>query len=252
MARVLTLFILLISTSSYSQLKLKQSTDSIFFVYHSLSMNQIQANADKSVVIKIWTDFINLYPDDFRGYEQRASTYTFMKDYKSSIDDYSKVIELRPYRYHGDYSSRGISKSYMGDNAGAISDITQAIELNPNDELYYAIRADKKIKLEDYRGSIEDLKLAIELFEKSNSSYRLKVNYYANLATSKARLNDFEGAIESYSNAIKYNIKDSYSYYHRGLTRLIVGEKESGCLDLSKAGELGYQKAYDAIKQYCR
>ena len=30
-----------------------------------------------------------------------------------------------------------------------------------------------------------------------------------------------------------------------------LGQKNSGCLDLSKAGELGHFDAYDVIKDYC-
>jgi hypothetical protein len=41
------------------------------------------------------------------------------------------------------------------------------------------------------------------------------------------------------------------AYYKRGLIKFFSGQKESGCLDLSKAGELGYADAYDAIKNYC-
>jgi len=32
---------------------------------------------------------------------------------------------------------------------------------------------------------------------------------------------------------------------------MLLGQKDSGCLDLSKAGELGYFKAYETIKKYC-
>jgi len=30
-----------------------------------------------------------------------------------------------------------------------------------------------------------------------------------------------------------------------------LGQKDSGCLDLSKAGELGKFEGYEAIKKYC-
>jgi hypothetical protein len=39
--------------------------------------------------------------------------------------------------------------------------------------------------------------------------------------------------------------------YVRGLSKIILGQKDSGCLDLSKAGELGYDRAYEAIEKYC-
>jgi len=32
---------------------------------------------------------------------------------------------------------------------------------------------------------------------------------------------------------------------------MLLGQKDSGCLDLSKAGELGKSIAYEAIKKHC-
>ena len=40
-------------------------------------------------------------------------------------------------------------------------------------------------------------------------------------------------------------------YINRGLAKLGLGQKDSGCLDFSKAGELGYSEAYQSIKEYC-
>jgi len=37
----------------------------------------------------------------------------------------------------------------------------------------------------------------------------------------------------------------------RGLDKLLLEQKDNGCLDLSKAGELGLVGAYEAIKEFC-
>ena len=42
-----------------------------------------------------------------------------------------------------------------------------------------------------------------------------------------------------------------FAYYSRGAVKLILKQKDSGCLDLSKAGELGNQEAYKLIRSYC-
>lgn len=47
------------------------------------------------------------------------------------------------------------------------------------------------------------------------------------------------------------NPNDAKVYYLRGILKHILGEKDSGCLDFSKASELGYEAAYDAIKELC-
>jgi len=41
------------------------------------------------------------------------------------------------------------------------------------------------------------------------------------------------------------------AYYNRGLTLIYLQDNEKGCLDMSKAGELGMQEAYPVIKKYC-
>ena len=41
------------------------------------------------------------------------------------------------------------------------------------------------------------------------------------------------------------------AYYGRGACKLILNDKESACLDLSKAGELGYRYAYEIMKKNC-
>jgi hypothetical protein len=37
----------------------------------------------------------------------------------------------------------------------------------------------------------------------------------------------------------------------RGILRIDFGDLKNGCLDLSKAGELGDLKAYEIIKEKC-
>jgi len=41
------------------------------------------------------------------------------------------------------------------------------------------------------------------------------------------------------------------AYYHRGLAKILSGQKDNGCLDLSKAGDLGLAEAYESIRELC-
>ena len=62
---------------------------------------------------------------------------------------------------------------------------------------------------------------------------------------------DYKGAIQDFNKVIELNPNSAAVYYGRGLVKLIIMQKESGCLDLSKAGELGYAEAYESIKKHC-
>ena len=42
------------------------------------------------------------------------------------------------------------------------------------------------------------------------------------------------------------------AYYNRALVLIYIKDREKGCIDLSRAGELGVKDAYGVIKKYCK
>ena len=65
-------------------------------------------------------------------------------------------------------------------------------------------------------------------------------------------LGKYEDAIKDIDNAIKLFPKEGLFYATRGLAKININSlKDSGCLDFSKAGELGYKEAYEVIKGVC-
>lgn len=65
------------------------------------------------------------------------------------------------------------------------------------------------------------------------------------------KFEDSRGAIADYNKVIQQNPKHTQAYYNRGLSKMILNDKNGACLDWSKAGELGDPDAYDLIKKYC-
>lgn len=144
----------------------------------------------------------------------------------------------------------GDQKLIKGDVFGAIKDYTSAIDIeNPKNKAalktYYYWRGMAKQKLEDHRGAIEDFTKAI-LAIPEESDY-----IYSSRGGSKGRLKNYVGAILDYSKAIEMNPKNESAYLGRGISRIANNQKNDGCLDFSKAGELGNKMAYDLIKEYC-
>jgi tetratricopeptide (TPR) repeat protein len=67
----------------------------------------------------------------------------------------------------------------------------------------------------------------------------------------KAKLKDYKGSILDYSKELESFKDNANCYLNRGISQFNLGNKEAACLDWSKAGELGEEKAYDLIKEYC-
>ena len=55
---------------------------------------------------------------------------------------------------------------------------------------------------------------------------------------------------EDYTKAIELNPSFAEAYYNRGLVQIFLKDTRKGCLDMSKAGELGLQDAYRVLKLY--
>lgn len=59
-------------------------------------------------------------------------------------------------------------------------------------------------------------------------------------------------AFEDYSKAIELNPAFAEAYYNRGVIQIFMKDTRKGCLDLSKAGELGILEAYEVLKRYAQ
>ena len=100
------------------------------------------------------------------------------------------------------------------------------------------------MKLQDYYGAIDDFSAAVAI----NENY---IDAYLNRGKAKQFLQAYEDAINDCTKILQINPKNIDAYYMRGVLRIDFGDLKNGCLDLSKAGEMGDTKAYQAIKERC-
>jgi hypothetical protein len=42
------------------------------------------------------------------------------------------------------------------------------------------------------------------------------------------------------------------AYYSRGFSKILLGQRQSGCFDLNKAKELGKAETHFLIKEFCK
>ena len=78
-----------------------------------------------------------------------------------------------------------------------------------------------------------------------------KAEQYFESGFLKWKNGDYRGAIADFSNAIEINPQSAEAYMLRGISKIFLNRIDSRCLDFSRAGELGYGEAYEAIRNHC-
>ena len=87
-----------------------------------------------SEAIEIYSNLINLVPNNVENYANRGLAYNAIGDHARSLADFTSAIEFEPdnaYRY----SCRAFIKDYLGDHRGALDDYNKAVKLDPGDEV---------------------------------------------------------------------------------------------------------------------
>ena len=95
----------------------------------------------------------------------------------------------------------------------------------------------------NYDEAIADLNKAAKLYPDFPYTYYNR----ANLMALSGKLPE---AYNDYTKAIELNPAFAEAYYNRGLVQIFMKDTRKGCLDMSKAGELGIPEAYEILKQY--
>jgi tetratricopeptide (TPR) repeat protein len=217
------------------------------YFYNPLnSYNKLHENRPKFVLVNketklspddIYTllNFLNntieQHPEDAHHYFNRAVLKGRIEDYNGAIEDYDKAISLKP-RFILAYFSRANMRIDLIDLLNSF-----AVDLEENEEK-------ETVYGDNYQQVLNDFNTVIQL--DSTFSYA-----FYNLANFQLRMNRFDDAQKNYTNAIALGNKIPEAYYNRGLTHIYLKNKEAGCLDLGKAGELGKTEAYNIIKRYC-
>ncbi len=57
-------------------------------------------------------------------------------------------------------------------------------------------------------------------------------------------------AYDDYSKAIEFYPSFAAAYYNRGVVQIFMKDTRKGVIDLSKAGELGVEQAYELLERY--
>jgi tetratricopeptide (TPR) repeat protein len=192
--------------------------------------------------------------------------------YTARINEFSKnnSIEVK--------IGTSIYKSIIKNYNDAINDLTAVITTDTTNFIAYFSRANIRFEMINYIKQLEnqhniyltgtefnavkkdiiestenfaDYELVLEDLQKAKklSPHFIFCDY--NLGNTYLQMRDYRKAIEHYNLVIKSDKEFKEAYYNRGLTYIYLKESENGCMDMSKAGELGMEEAYEVIGRFC-
>ncbi len=173
------------------------------------------------------------------------------KQFNSSLNYYGEAIDkaedgaagfnaLYSAFYH---LNRGVLRAEMIDFISSIESNVQVLSMDDSGNTRARVK-DQVIRQYDYTDAIEDMKKAAQIVPD------LPYVYY-NLGNLYCLSSEHISSIENYTKAIDLYPYMGDAYFNRGLVLIYLKDKEKGCIDLSRAGELGVQDAYGVIKKYC-
>ncbi len=172
-----------------------------------------------------------------------------LKQYSSALQHYTNAVEADGTDAYANYykafylMNRGALRAEMIEFIASFESNVQTLTMDDRGNTRARVR--EQVSREyDYSEALADMEAAAALLP---SLPYLQFNL-GNLYCLSSR---FVEAIDSYDKAIRLYPWLGSAYFNRGLVLIYLKDKEKGCIDLSRAGELGDQDAYEVIGRYC-
>ncbi len=157
----------------------------------------------------------------------------------------SDVVRDRYSRFYKAFylMNRGVLRAEMIDFIASMESNVQTLTMDDQGSIRARV-SDRVDRTYDYSEAIADMQEAIRILP--------DIPYlYFNLGNLMCLSGQMVDAIDSYERAISLYPYMGDAYYNRGLALIFLKDKEKGCIDLSRAGELGVADAYSVISKYC-
>ena len=172
------------------------------------------------------------------------------KQYNASLGYYGQAIDESEGKTGVEglydsfyYMNRGVLRAEMIEFIASIESNVQVLSMDDSGNTRARVK-DQVVRQYDYTDAIDDMKQALS--ETPDIPY-----LYYNLGNLYCLSSEHINSIENYTKAIELYPYMGDAYFNRGLVLIYLKDKEKGCIDLSRAGELGVQDAYGVIKKYC-
>ena len=195
-------------------------------------------------------DKIYTLPKDNAGGEfLKALSDVAGKQYNSALAHYDNALDAESRDKYSTlyrafyYMNRAVLRADMIDFISSIENNVQTLTMDDQGTTRARVR-DQVSRQYDYTDAINDMQESLSIVD--------DIPYlYYNLANIQCLSSSYVEAIGNYSKAISLYPYLGDAYFNRGLVLIYLKDKEKGCIDLSRAGELGVGDAYGVIKKYC-
>ena len=172
------------------------------------------------------------------------------RQYSQALQQFSKALSAEdtglydPYYKAFYYMNRGVLRAEMIEFIASFESNVQTLTMD--DQKNTRARVREQVTQEyDYSEALSDMEAAAAQLP---SFPYIQFNL-GNLYVLSSR---FVEAIDSYDKAIQLYPWMADAYFNRALVLIYLKDKEKGCIDLSRAGELGVEAAYATIARYCK
>ncbi len=202
-----------------------------------------------SAGVKIQDKIYSLPKDNAGGEFLKALSDVAGKQYNSALAHYDNALDAESRDKYATlyrafyYMNRAVLRADMIDFISSIENNVQTLTMDDQGTTRARVR-DQVSRQYDYTDAINDMQESLSIVD--------DIPYlYYNLANIQCLSSSYVEAIGNYSKAISLYPYMGDAYFNRGLVLIYLKDKEKGCIDLSRAGELGVGDAYGVIKKYC-
>jgi len=188
-----------------------------------------------------------------------AMTRSISDYYFAEIEGLSRRIASQPYIGQL-YLVRGLDYAMVQDFDNALEDLTKATVYGVDNGMVYFIRAmvrykswesasdtqegkmKEKMLAKEWEMVLRDLEKAAEMMPGAGFVWYNK----GNILVMKG---DYNAALVCYDRALQLEKDLGEAYFNRGLTYMLLNNREKAISDMSRAGEMGIYRAYRILKE---
>lgn len=129
--------------------------------YYDAAHSSAEAG-DHAKAIELYTQAIELNPEDDRIYFDRGQSKFFNQDFKGALEDFTKALEINPFNFPA-YVERGLTYARFEQWEESIENYDKALEICPEDYIAYYNRGEAYLHIKEYEKGINDLETAASL-----------------------------------------------------------------------------------------